>query len=1395
MTTNIEFDAVSNSWDEHTGTAENHISTGVEVAQATTGQAASEPVPVDVGSGAPAQGAANAPAANQPAADANAPANAAASNAAQGNAPAANAPAANAAAANVPHEYHAEAGNVVKLPANVSIDNIKVDGHNLVLQQPDGSEIVIKDGALNVPTFILGDVEVPRVALIAALEASHVDVAFGADGSISAGGNGSPSSAGGNFEQPAGGIGDGFGLTALLPPTDLAFGQPEHRELFPGLLPDSTPTIGDLTPETSGGDTIVNEKGLETAGATGSGEAGTNAGVDDDASEHNTGSFTITSPDGIGSVTINNQVISGAALANSASTPINITTPLGNTLTINGYDAATGQVSYTYTLEHSAQHPAGDGTNSTYDDMTVTVTDSDGDVSLPGTLSVQIIDDVPTANADIGNVPAGSHAAINGDVFVNDVFGADGKDAASGVVGVAKGDTNASLVSAATVGTAIQGQYGVLTLHADGSYTYDRGANTPGGVNDVFTYTIKDGDGDLAHTTLTVNIGDGTPTIGGLTPDIQGGDATVYEAGLAARNGEPAGSGELAASGGNGNLDPSEAANGTFTITSPDGIKTLTINGTDISAADLANSANVHVDVSTPDGNTLTIIGFDANTGAVSYTYTLLDNETHPNTGTDSTYDSMDVKVTDLDGSVSDPATLSIQIVDDTPVAASDGVLATHAENVTGLTIGTVAGILSNDHYGADGPAASGSLVIGAGDHGGTVTIVNGNLVYTNTTLNVANGTTVDETFTYTIKDGDGDTTTATFKVTLTDTGVTMGAAPANLIADEDDIVGAGGNAGGPNDVVSPVLSGHIAYTLGADHIGSVALSAGPTGLTTLAGQTVDTVWNGSQLIGYVHNTDPSVAANQVFTIAVTNVTDSGADYTMTLLQPVQHTVSGTEDTTIPFTVTATVTDADGSTGTTNFTVAINDDTPVLGAFDHAFIVAQDNQVANGTYDVSFGADGNGGMSVGVYNGDVGATGYHLTTSSLGGGVTQVNVTGNGDNYTFYYQTHAVSGGVELDAFFTNTSGTLSNSFFTLLVNPDGTYTFDLDNVGFLQQTTLNGSLFGSTGGGQPSLTSPDGQLTITGDVNGVATDVKGSANGFAVGDTGLSMDPHENLHLTFTQEQTDVRFNLTQWQGNGTADVIFKVFDGATDLHDFSINIPKSSGYSIEVAQTSNAALFNTYHFDSATSTYTLYVATTFNQVQVSYDHAVTGNATFTVNNITYNQETTIPSTDLQFTVTATDGDGDTSSNSLYVDLLGGSNTSTGMTVNGTSADDVLVGGSGNDLLIGGLGHDTMTGGAGADTFKLDHLDIKDLITDFSGIGGQGDKIDLTALFQTGGGSITDFVKYDANTGALSVDANGATGGANFVEVATLQNHPAVNTINILYDDGIHTQPQSGHV
>ncbi|RUV36199.1 type I secretion C-terminal target domain-containing protein, partial [Mesorhizobium sp. M7A.F.Ca.MR.148.00.0.0] len=153
----------------------------------------------------------------------------------------------------------------------------------------------------------------------------------------------------------------------------------------------------------------------------------------------------------------------------------------------------------------------------------------------------------------------------------------------------------------------------------------------------------------------------------------------------------------------------------------------------------------------------------------------------------------------------------------------------------------------------------------------------------------------------------------------------------------------------------------------------------------------------------------------------------------------------------------------------------------------------------------------------------------------------------------------------------------------------------------------------------------------------------------------------------------------------------------------------------------------------------------------------------------------------------------GDGFANALYggaeADTINGNGGND--TLVGGAGNDILNGGAGNDLLIGGAGADQFTGGTGADTFKLDHLDIKDLITDFN--GGEGDKIDLTALFDAapGGANIGDFVNYNAGTGTLSVDANGSTGGANFVDVATLTNLPAANTITLLYDDGI-TQHQT---
>ena len=112
----------------------------------------------------------------------------------------------------------------------------------------------------------------------------------------------------------------------------------------------------------------------------------------------------------------------------------------------------------------------------------------------------------------------------------------------------------------------------------------------------------------------------------------------------------------------------------------------------------------------------------------------------------------------------------------------------------------------------------------------------------------------------------------------------------------------------------------------------------------------------------------------------------------------------------------------------------------------------------------------------------------------------------------------------------------------------------------------------------------------------------------------------------------------------------------------------------------------------------------------------------------------------------------------------------------------DVLDGGAGNDTLQGGLGTDILTGGSGADAFifstALDGVVNIDTITDFaSGV----DVIQLSNAIFGGlgniGGSVglTTKLTYNAGTGALAYDADGAGGnpGLNFALLGT-GSHPA---------------------
>ncbi|QKV16986.1 DUF5801 repeats-in-toxin domain-containing protein [Oricola thermophila] len=135
-----------------------------------------------------------------------------------------------------PAEILPDADNQVRLPAGVSLENVELRGADLVLIQPDGSEIVIPNAALNVPTFFVDSALIPQEALIAALEANDINVAAGPNGTLVATG-GNVDSSGANFSSPVPGIGDADPILDLLPPTALQFPEYENEFLGPDVKP------------------------------------------------------------------------------------------------------------------------------------------------------------------------------------------------------------------------------------------------------------------------------------------------------------------------------------------------------------------------------------------------------------------------------------------------------------------------------------------------------------------------------------------------------------------------------------------------------------------------------------------------------------------------------------------------------------------------------------------------------------------------------------------------------------------------------------------------------------------------------------------------------------------------------------------------------------------------------------------------------------------------------------------------------------------------------------------------------------------------------------------------------------------------------------------------------
>ena len=242
-----------------------------------------------------------------------------------------------------------------------------------------------------------------------------------------------------------------------------------------------------------------------------------------DVTATTSGSIAVTAPDGLKSVTAGGIAFTVEQLAalSTISPSAGIDTGEGIlTLTqfqITGGIASTptaGVLSYRYTLKAPLDHSS---VIDITDTIALLVTDATSAAAThSNNLVVRIVDDVPTAKADIHTVAEGATAAAtvtSGNLFsgstngdVADYLGAD--NTATPVSGISFNG------AAKSVGTLFASNYGSLTINADGSYTYSLD-NSNAAVNalngtqtltEFFTYTITDADGGTSSATLTITI-------------------------------------------------------------------------------------------------------------------------------------------------------------------------------------------------------------------------------------------------------------------------------------------------------------------------------------------------------------------------------------------------------------------------------------------------------------------------------------------------------------------------------------------------------------------------------------------------------------------------------------------------------------------------------------------------------------------------------------------------------------------------------------------------------------------------------------------------------------------------------------------------------------------------
>jgi T1SS-143 domain-containing protein len=316
-----------------------------------------------------------------------------------------------------------EDGNIARLPADTDISRPQVNGTDLQFVQPDGTLVVIADGAVQGVTLFIGDIEVPADTVAALFETNGIKTALGPDG----GDQGPAQDGHGRYEDGgARSVGDGGGqLSNLLGNTEFGGTGPFGAQLINENLPPQFQEDEILLRVSDEG---LSEGNMDTDGSDDTTNAVTisgNLGISDP--EDNALQFALGIPTAkfngtigpltSGGVPITWVGVGSEELIGSANGVVIIR------ITVTEGRSADGVGDYTVTLSGPIDH-LNDDRPGNEDDMQlvidITATDSLGAPST-ATLVLGIEDDAPV----VKSVPAAANLLANGNFLGGDWPGAE----------------------------------------------------------------------------------------------------------------------------------------------------------------------------------------------------------------------------------------------------------------------------------------------------------------------------------------------------------------------------------------------------------------------------------------------------------------------------------------------------------------------------------------------------------------------------------------------------------------------------------------------------------------------------------------------------------------------------------------------------------------------------------------------------------------------------------------------------------------------------------------------------------------------------------------------------------------------------------------------------------